>query len=115
LLLLRWLWRGLRRCSSWGSSWGVSLRLAEPGRRAGVAGRGGEWPSGPYPGHMAVALAPLTTLGLGGPAPRVDTARSPGELAELLGAADRAGGALVLGGGSNVVIADAGIEMPVVR
>ena len=53
-------------------------------------------------------LAPLTTLRLGGPAAAVLVAEREGELVD---AAD----ALVLGGGSNVVIADEGWDGPVVR
>jgi UDP-N-acetylmuramate dehydrogenase len=55
-----------------------------------------------------VLLAPLTTLRLGGPAGRLLVAESEADLVE---AAD----ALVLGGGSNVVIADAGWNGTVVR
>jgi UDP-N-acetylmuramate dehydrogenase len=53
-------------------------------------------------------LAPLTTLGLGGPAGRLLVAESEQELIE-------ASDALVLGGGSNVVIADEGWPGTVVR
>lgn len=60
-------------------------------------------------------LAALTTIQLGGPALTIDTARDTAEVAELVGAADRAGGALVLGGGSNLVVADAGVVLPVIR
>jgi UDP-N-acetylmuramate dehydrogenase len=60
-------------------------------------------------------LAALTTVGLGGPAPRLITVASEDELAEALGAADREDGALVVGGGSNLVVADRGIDVPVVR
>ncbi|MBN9608755.1 MAG: UDP-N-acetylenolpyruvoylglucosamine reductase [Actinobacteria bacterium 69-20] len=62
-----------------------------------------------------IRLADLTTIGLGGPAPSVSTVRSAAEAAEVIGAADRDRGALVLGGGSNLVVADAGIDLPVVR
>jgi len=55
-------------------------------------------------------LAPLTTLRLGGPAERLVEARSEDELV----AAVRAGAVLVLAGGSNVVIADAGVPGTVV-
>jgi UDP-N-acetylmuramate dehydrogenase len=57
-----------------------------------------------------VELAPLTTLRLGGPAPRVVHARTE---AELIAAAPDA--ALILAGGSNVVIADEGVPGTVVR
>jgi UDP-N-acetylmuramate dehydrogenase len=49
-------------------------------------------------------LAPLTTLRLGGPAERVVEAHTEAELIDLVRA-----GALVLAGGSNVVIADEGV------
>ncbi len=62
-----------------------------------------------------VLLAELTTLRLGGPAPDLVTATTPAEVAEALGSLDAAGGALVLGGGSNLVVADRGIDVPVLR
>jgi UDP-N-acetylmuramate dehydrogenase len=63
-----------------------------------------------------VPLAPLTTLRLGGPARRLVEATTTGEVIEAVREADRAGGpALVLSGGSNVVIADAGFDGTVVR
>ena len=63
-----------------------------------------------------VRLSELTTLRLGGPAPDLVTVRTAKEIAEVVGAADRAGsGVLVLGGGSNLVVADRGIDTPVVR
>ncbi|MDX6649483.1 MAG: UDP-N-acetylmuramate dehydrogenase [Solirubrobacteraceae bacterium] len=58
-----------------------------------------------------VPLAPLTTLRLGGPARRMVTAGIEEELVEA--ASDP--GALILAGGSNVVIADAGFPGTVVR
>ncbi|HVE67556.1 MAG TPA: UDP-N-acetylmuramate dehydrogenase [Solirubrobacteraceae bacterium] len=58
-----------------------------------------------------VPLARLTTLRVGGPARRVVTAETDEELVEAA-AADPA---LVLAGGSNVVIADAGVDGTVVR
>jgi UDP-N-acetylmuramate dehydrogenase len=60
-------------------------------------------------------LAELTTIGLGGPAPAVHTADTAAEVAELVRTADAEGGVLVMGGGSNLVIADAGVDVPVVR
>ena len=65
-------------------------------------------------------LADYTTLGLGGPAPVLYTATSEAEVAEALREADGAAGeggtgALVLGGGSNLVVADDGVDVPVVR
>ena len=60
-----------------------------------------------------VPLAPLTTLRIGGPAGRVVTAESDDE---LVAAVREAGDtALLLAGGSNVVIADAGFDGTVVR
>lgn len=58
---------------------------------------------------MPARLADLTTLRLGGPAPDVVLARSAAELTQAVGAADSAGTPLLLiGGGSNLVAADAG-------
>jgi UDP-N-acetylmuramate dehydrogenase len=63
-----------------------------------------------------VPLAPLTTLRLGGPAAKVLEARTDDELVEAVRACDGAGEpVLVLAGGSNVVIADAGFDGTVVR
>ncbi len=63
-----------------------------------------------------VRLSELTTLRLGGPAPDLVTVTNADEIADVVGAADRSGyGVLVLGGGSNLVVADRGIETPVVR
>jgi UDP-N-acetylmuramate dehydrogenase len=55
-------------------------------------------------------LAPLTTLRLGGPAERLVEAHTEDELVAEV----RAGASLVLAGGSNVVIADAGVPGTVV-
>ena len=63
--------------------------------------------------QTGVPLGPLTTLGLGGPAARLVTAYDEGELVEAVRAAGT--GALVLGGGSNVVLPDEGIDGTVVR
>ncbi|MEU9129212.1 UDP-N-acetylmuramate dehydrogenase [Kitasatospora sp. NPDC048540] len=61
-------------------------------------------------------LAPLTTLRLGGPARRLVTARTDDEVVEAVRAADAAGEPLlVLGGGSNLVIGDAGFDGTVLR
>ncbi len=63
-----------------------------------------------------VRLSELTTLRLGGPAPDLVTVTTAAEIAEVVGTADRAGtGVLVLGGGSNLVVADRGIDTPIVR
>jgi UDP-N-acetylmuramate dehydrogenase len=59
-----------------------------------------------------VNLAELTTLRLGGPAPELVRVGTPEEVAETVGGRDDV---LILGGGSNLVVADAGIQMPVVR
>jgi UDP-N-acetylmuramate dehydrogenase len=54
-------------------------------------------------------LSELTTLRLGGPARRCATAATTDDLVALVGAADRAGEpVLVVGGGSNLVVADDG-------
>jgi UDP-N-acetylmuramate dehydrogenase len=54
-------------------------------------------------------LADLTTLRLGGPAKRMVTASTTEELVEAVGAADRVNDpVLVVGGGSNLVVADEG-------
>jgi len=56
-------------------------------------------------------LAGLTTLGLGGPARRLVEARDADEVVDAVRAADDAGEPLlVLAGGSNVVVADAGFD-----
>lgn len=71
-----------------------------------------------YPVRVStpVRLADLTTLRLGGPAPALVEARTPDDVRRIVGDADRTGsGVLVLGGGSNLVVADAGIDVPVVR
>lgn len=63
-----------------------------------------------------VSLSPLTTLGLGGPARRLVEARTDDQLVDAVASADRSGEPLlVLGGGSNVVISDAGFDGTVVR
>jgi UDP-N-acetylmuramate dehydrogenase len=63
-----------------------------------------------------VRLSELTTLRLGGPAARYVEAPSEEALLEAVAAADQAGDPLlVLAGGSNVVVADAGFPGTVVR
>lgn len=67
---------------------------------------------------MAVdrALADLTTLRLGGPAEKLVEAESDAQIIRAMVDADRAGApSLVLGGGSNVVIADAGFAGTVIH
>ncbi|HMO11356.1 MAG TPA: FAD-binding protein, partial [Actinotalea sp.] len=64
----------------------------------------------------APLLAELTTLRLGGPAGRYLETSSADELVEAVAAADVAGEpVLVLGGGSNLVVADEGFPGLVVR
>jgi UDP-N-acetylmuramate dehydrogenase len=68
----------------------------------------------PYSG--AVRLSELTTLRLGGPAERYLEASSEQEVVEAVRAADAAGEALlVLSGGSNLVVADAGFPGAALR
>jgi UDP-N-acetylmuramate dehydrogenase len=56
-----------------------------------------------------VALAPLTTLRLGGPAARLVEAADAAEIVDAVRAADAAGEpVLLVGGGSNLVVADEG-------
>ena len=58
---------------------------------------------------MPTLLADLTTLRLGGPAARVETATTTEQLVDLVRAADATGEpVLLVGGGSNLVVADAG-------
>lgn len=60
--------------------------------------------------HEHVPLAPLTSLGVGGAARYFARVRSADELSSALGWAARRGlEATILGGGSNVVVADSGI------
>jgi UDP-N-acetylmuramate dehydrogenase len=70
----------------------------------------------PVPAPAAGRLAELTTLRVGGPARTVVTATTEAELIEAVRAADAsAEPVLVLGGGSNVLIADDGFDGTVVR
>ena len=63
-----------------------------------------------------VPLAPLTTLRLGGPARRLVTAYDEDSVVEVVRKADAAGERLlVLGGGSNVVLPDEGVDGTVLR
>lgn len=69
---------------------------------------------------MEVDESPLlsdhTTFRVGGPAKRFVVATTPEEVAEVIGAADDAGTpVLVLGGGSNMLVADEGFDGLVVR
>ncbi|HEY1570826.1 MAG TPA: UDP-N-acetylmuramate dehydrogenase [Pseudonocardiaceae bacterium] len=71
--------------------------------------------TGAYVGS-GTALAGYTTLRLGGPAARFVTARTSADVVAAVRAADAAGEPLlVLGGGSNLVIADEGFDGTVVR
>jgi UDP-N-acetylmuramate dehydrogenase len=66
--------------------------------------------------EAGVPLSGLTTLRLGGPARRLVTAHTEDELVRTVVAADRAGEPLLLlGGGSNLVVADEGFDGLVVR
>ena len=61
--------------------------------------------------ETGVALAGLTTLRLGGPARRLVVAETEDEVVSVVREADAAGEPLlVLGGGSNLVVADAGFD-----
>jgi UDP-N-acetylmuramate dehydrogenase len=63
-----------------------------------------------------VNLAELTTLGLGGPARRFVRAATEADLIEAVRAADASGEPLlILGGGSNLVVADQGFDGTVVQ
>ena len=63
-----------------------------------------------------VPLAPLTTLELGGPARHLVEAATDDDVLEALAWADARGlPVLVVGGGSNLVVADAGFDGLVVR
>ncbi len=65
---------------------------------------------------MATTLAELTTLRLGGPADRVEVATSTDELVRLVADADAAAEpVLLVGGGSNLVVGDAGWPGVVIR
>ena len=66
--------------------------------------------------QTGVPLAGLTTLRLGGPAARLVVAETDDEVVETVRAADRRGEPLlVLGGGSNLVVADAGFDGTVLQ
>jgi UDP-N-acetylmuramate dehydrogenase len=70
----------------------------------------------PHAARPGVALAAHTTLGLGGPARRFVAAEAEDELvAEVRAADERGEPLLVLGGGSNLVVADEGFCGTVIR
>lgn len=63
-----------------------------------------------------VPLAPLTTFKVGGPADVLLETHTAGEIVEAIAIANAAGARVtILGGGSNVLIADAGIRGLVIR
>ena len=65
---------------------------------------------------MSVPLASLTTLRVGGPARSLVTVRTEAELVAAVATADAADSpVLVLGGGSNLLVADAGFDGTVVH
>jgi len=62
------------------------------------------------------ALSNFTTLKVGGPAQKIVHAHTEDELVEFVKAADKAGEqVLILGGGSNLLISDAGFAGTVIR
>ena len=68
------------------------------------------------PIHENVPLAPLTTLGIGGPARFFAEVRGEGDLVEALAFAEgRQLPIFILGGGSNVLVADEGFPGLVIR
>jgi UDP-N-acetylmuramate dehydrogenase len=70
----------------------------------------------PADASAGLSLAELTTLRVGGPAARLVTATETGEVIDAVAEADAAGEPLlVLGGGSNLLVADGGFEGTVVR
>jgi UDP-N-acetylmuramate dehydrogenase len=70
----------------------------------------------PHRSRSGPRLAAYTTLGLGGPAARFMTATTERELLDAVRGADREGEPLlVLGGGSNLVVADEGFPGTVVH
>src|SRR6266704_5729880 len=107
-------WRPRVHLLSWPLGWQAGP--ARPGGRGpglSAAGRNGAH------GVMVreqVALAGYTTLGLGGPAARFVEADGDEQIVAAVRAADQRGDpVLVLGGGSNLVVADAGFPGTVVR
>ncbi|TDE88032.1 UDP-N-acetylmuramate dehydrogenase [Occultella glacieicola] len=86
---------------------------ARPGSVSGPVATGTTAPTGP---SGTAPLAGLTTLRVGGPARRLVEATTETEFIGAVTAADEAGEPLlVLGGGSNVLIADEGFDGVVVR
>lgn len=71
---------------------------------------------GPDCVRVQAPLASLTTFRVGGPADYLVEVHSPGALAQVVAAAARHGAPLtMLGGGSNILVADAGVRGVVVR
>lgn len=71
---------------------------------------------GPDRLRRGVPLAPMTTFRVGGPAEWLIETRTSGEVVAALGLAARAGVSVtMLGGGSNVLVADAGVRGLVIR
>lgn len=66
--------------------------------------------------HVAqgVSLASMTTLRLGGPAPVLLTAESDPDIVEAVRGHEQQG-LLTIGGGSNLVVADEGVDVPVLE
>jgi UDP-N-acetylmuramate dehydrogenase len=107
----------------------VSGRLAYGARGGGPAGRGGAGFRAldpcllaglaarcPVPAETARPLAPLTSFRTGGPAALFASPADEGGLAALLGFADGEGlPVFLLGGGTNVVFDDLGLEGLVIR
>ena len=63
-----------------------------------------------------VKLAPYTTLGIGGPAEYFSLARSEKEMVELVSDARKVGQSIiVIGGGSNILVDDAGVNGLVIK
>ena len=74
------------------------------------------WAEPPNLVPVTVLLSSLTTLGLGGPARRFVQASGPEQLVQALRTSDQAGErVLLLGGGSNVVVADEGFDGVVIQ
>src|SRR5438132_9297374 len=113
--------RGLiRRCRGGSASWLETRRYrADHGRRRRHPALR---PPGPCPRRLPVtpeprvALAPYTSLRVGGPADWFVLARSGQDLADgLRWARDHDVPVRVIGGGSNLLIAEAGVEGLVIK
>ena len=86
---------------------GAAATVSAAGASAAASGGGGAEPDGATP----VRLSTLTTLRVGGPARRLVTATTAEEVVEAVRAADESGEPLlVLGGGSNLLVADEGFD-----